>query len=332
MKVLIVKTSSMGDVVHALPVLSDIKVNFADCEIDWLVEEPFADIVRATSLVRKVHLCKVRKWRKAPLSRQTQYEVTLLRQALKSEQYDLVIDLQGLYKSAILARLASSPVAGYDFSSAREGGASLFYNKKYQVSRNKSAVMRCRELAAKVLGYSLPLDDPDFRFDKVQHSVSPEGRKDLSNSENQEEDSQRTVIFFVNASRKTKLWPEDYWIALGKKLAEQGYKVILPWGSQEDLQRVNRIATGIGKASEVLPHSSIGQLMKRIFSSSLIVGLDTGMTHLSSAMGVPTVGLFLDYPIELVPLVGKGKKIALGGVGTCPQCEEVLQAVSEVLK
>ena len=314
LNILIVKTSSMGDVVHALPVLADIRKNIRGVRIDWLVEEPFADIVRHTPLVDETIICNVRKWRRSIFSKQTREEIQALKKRLQEKKYDRVIDLQGLIKSAAVGKLAKSPIAGYDRASIKEPVASWMYDKTYPVSKKLSAVERCRQLTAQALDYVLPDTAPVFDF--------------LFSSEKVEN---KQAIFFVNTSRKTKLWPENYWIELGRLLTDEGWKVFFAWASPEEKERVEKIKNAIGQDAFVLARMKIGELMKFTATCELVVGVDTGMTHLGSAMGLPTVGIFRDYPIELVPLMGEGKKCALGGVDACPEVKEVYDAVKEVL-
>ena len=315
MRVLIVKTTSMGDVVHAVPVVEDIKRFISDAEIDWLVEDSFADIPRHVAGVSEVIECSVRKWKKRIFEKSTRGQIKALCEKLRSKHYDLVIDLQGLIKSAVLASWTNAPVAGYDWRSGKEPLATVLYSIKASVDRQKSAVDRCRELAAKSLGYDFGSTKPQFNF---KFEGSPE--------------SVGCVFFFCNTSRETKLWPEEKWIELGAELIRRGKKIVLPWGSPEERDRVLRIQARLGTGAEVPDRMSIGQLMEKISSSDAVIGLDTGMTHLSAAMGRPTVGIFRDYPIELVPLVGEGKKKALGGVGCCPQVQEVLSAFEKVIQ
>lgn len=305
----------MGDVIHAVPVIDDIKKQFPEAEIDWLVEDVFADIPKHVNGVNEVLECSVRKWEKSPFSKSTREAVKALRQKLKDKHYDLVIDIQGLIKSSILASLAGATVSGYDKASIKEPAATLLYDKKHNVSRKESAVNRCRLLTGKTLGYVPDLSEPVFNF---------EFKSDA--------DSSGEVFFFCNTSRETKLWPEENWISLGQAIAAEGKKIILPWGSEIERERVQRIRDGVGDAASVPERMSIGKLMELLSTADAVVGLDTGMTHLSSAMGRPTVGIFRDYPIELVPLVGKGKKQSLGGVACCPQVNEVLNAYKKVVE
>lgn len=305
----------MGDVVHAVPVVEDIKRFISNAEIDWLVEDSFADIPKHVEGVSEVIECSVRKWKKRIFERSTREQIAALRGKLRRKHYDLVIDLQGLIKSAVLASWTNSPVAGYDRRSGKEPLATILYSVKSRVDRQKSAVDRCRELAAKSLGYELGSTQAQFNF---KFEGSPEAAD--------------TVFFFCNTSRETKLWPEEKWMELGTELIRRGKKIVLPWGSPEEKDRVLRIQARLGAAAEVPERMSIGSLMEKISSADAVIGLDTGMTHLSAAMGRPTVGIFRDYPIELVPLVGAGKKEALGGVGCCPQVQEVLSAYEKVIE
>ena len=201
----------MGDVVHAVPVVEDIKRFISDAEIDWLVEDSFADIPRHVAGVAEVIECSVRKWKKRIFEKSTRDQIKALREKLRGKHYDLVIDLQGLIKSAVLASWTNAPVAGYDRRSGKEPLATILYSVKSSVDRQKSAVDRCRELAAKSLGYDLGSTKPQFNF---QFEGSPE--------------SAGSVFFFCNTSRETKLWPEEKWIELGGELIRRGKKVVLP--------------------------------------------------------------------------------------------------------
>lgn len=205
MRVLIVKTTSMGDVVHAVPVVEDIKRFISDAEIDWLVEDSFADIPRHVAGVSEVIECSVRKWKKRIFEKSTRGQIKALCEKLRSKHYDLVIDLQGLIKSAVLASWTNAPVAGYDRRSGKEPLATVLYSIKSSVDRQKSAVDRCRELAAKSLGYDFGSTKPQFNF---KFEGSPE--------------SVGCVFFFCNTSRETKLWPEEKWIELGAELIRRG--------------------------------------------------------------------------------------------------------------
>ena len=169
MRILIIKTSSMGDVVHALPAISDLRRLRPGITIDWLVEAPFAAIPRLHPAVTRVLPLGWRKWRKTLWRRDTRAAVATLRDELKLEAYDLVIDLQGLLKSVMWGLQARGPLVGYDRASIREPAAALCYQRTATVSRELHAVERCRRLMALHLGYALPTTRPDLRFTGQPH-------------------------------------------------------------------------------------------------------------------------------------------------------------------
>ncbi len=162
MRILIVKTSSMGDVVHALPAITDIAQAIPGVEIDWLVEKNFAAMPSQHRTVSRVITLQWRKWRKSLRTPETQAAIKAWRADMALHRYDLIIDMQGLLKSAGFACFAQGPRAGYDWHSIREPLASLFYSRKAHVSKDLHAVDRCRQLAAQVLGYAVPNSAPDF--------------------------------------------------------------------------------------------------------------------------------------------------------------------------
>lgn len=311
MKILIVKTTSMGDVIHALPAVHDLSVAFPEAQIDWVVERSFSDIPRLSDHVSNVHEVAVRQWRKNLFSRQTWSEISRVRKRIENEHYDLVIDLQGLLKSAWIARWARSVIAGYDSESIKEPIASRFYNKRYRVSKSLLAMTRCRALTALALGYD---------YTKMPLSF---GMKDFSEKRSEHP----YAVFLVNTSRETKLWDQERWIALAKAVFQtQGTEVRLFWSSEVERQRVEYIAKASGDFCHVMPRLAIGECARWIQTAKFAIGVDTGLTHLAAATAVPTVGLFLDFPIELVGLSGEHVE-SLGGVGANPTVSDVLAAL-----
>ena len=311
-KILIVKTTSMGDVIHALPAVADIKRVFADAQVDWVVENSFSDIVHLSPLVSVVHCVAVRHWRKALLSRATWQAVGAVKTALKDAHYDCVIDLQGLVKSAVIARWAKAPIYGYDRHSIKEPTASRFYQKTFTVSREMNAVERCRALCAQSLGY-------DYRDLPLQFSLSAPVRKEAA----------PYAAFLVNTSRETKLWNEQKWIELGRYCLTRGLNVHFLWASESEHERVLRLAQAIGQGAQVHPRMKIAECASVLAGAELVVGVDTGLTHLAAALDRPSVGMFLDYPVHLVALTGQKVK-SLGGVGADPRVDEIIQAIAEV--
>lgn len=309
-KILLIKTSSLGDVVHNLPVVSDICKYIPDAHIDWVVEQPFADIPALHPQVRQVIPVAIRRWRKKPLNNETLKEITHFRSTLKSVYYDHIIDTQGLLKSAILARLACGKRHGQDWRSAREKGASLFYQYKHHVPRSQHAVTRNRQLAALALGYATPENPPDYGL----HTFSA-----------QPPIQEPYVVFLHGTSRAAKLWRDDYWITLGDELNRHNLKIVLTWGNQEEKTRGEKFNEFI-EHSALLPRMPIKQLAGVLKNARAAVGVDTGLAHLAVALNVPTVAIYTDTNPVLTGVYGTNAEYTanLGGKNQMPEPKIVL--------
>lgn len=280
MRVLVVKLSSFGDVVHTFPAITDLKAARPDVTVDWLVEEGFAPFVRLHAGVDVVHTLAFRRLRK-PASRWPRLagETWRLRQALRGRRYDLVVDLQGLIKSALPARLAG-PVTGYDAASAREPAATRLYARRHPVPRDMHAVERTRALLAAAVGYPVPGGEGRF-------GIIADGPPDPALGL-----PPRYAMVMHAASWPTKLWPEDHWRALLPALATGGRGVVFPWGNDGERARAERLAAGLTGAV-VLPRVLAGAELARVLGAAeFAVGLDSGLMHLSAALGVPGVWLY----------------------------------------
>jgi heptosyltransferase-1 len=306
-RVLIVKTSSMGDVVHALPAVSDICRERPGSSIDWLIEAPFAAIPALHPGVQRVLPLAWRKWRKRLWARETRDAIAALRTELKRERYDVVLDLQGLLKSALWGWQARGPLAGYDRASLREPLAALFYRRRAAVSRQLQAVERNRRLAAAHLGYALPRSPPDFGI------RAPAGSWHAGAA---------SAALIPCASRPEKLWPEARWIAIGQRLRAAGLLPVVVWGGDEEHARAARIAQGCGGV--VPPFLSVADMAAVLGRARQIVGLDTGFSHLAAAFGQPTIGIYCDHDPGLAGITGPGAVASLGGKGQVPSLEAVL--------
>lgn len=314
MRLLIVKTSSMGDVVHATPAVSDILRRHPEARIEWLVEAPFAAIPRMIPGVQRVLPMSWRRWRRQLLRPDTWRAMADLRAELRREPYDLVLDLQGLFKSAVWARQAAGPVAGYDAASAREGWAASLYQRRATVSRNLHAVQRCRLLVAAHLGLPAPAGAPEFGLRPPVGSWVPRGA---------------FSVLIPNASRRQKLWPERHWIQIGRRLAEQGWPPVVLWGSEQEQILAERIAAGCD--GDVPPFLDVGQMAAVLAQASHVVGLDTGFTHLAAALGRPTLGIYCDHEPGLAGLTGAGPVDSIGGKGRVPSRNDVLTLLERQL-
>ena len=274
MRLLLVKTSSLGDVIHALAPLTDAARALPGLACDWVVEEACAEIPSWHPAVRRVIPCALRRWRQSPLAAIRSGEWQAFRESLRRDSYDLVLDAQGLLKSALLAAQARGPKAGRGFSSSREALAALFYAQRYEVSQAQDQVERQRELFARALGYAQPRSLPDFGLDAAPF---------------REPGAAPYVVFQHGASWASKLWSEAHWQALGRELKARGYGVKLPSGSAAEQAAGERIAAAFG--GEVLAPGSLTALARVLVNAKFLVGCDTGVTHLAVALGTRSVSL-----------------------------------------
>jgi heptosyltransferase-1 len=309
-RILFVKTSSLGDVVHHCPAVSDAARARPTARIDWVVEEPFAGIAAMHPAVRRVIPVAVRRWRKALWRPAIWSEIGEFRRALRGERYDTVIDTQSLVKSALVARLASGTKHGMDRASAREPLAARFYDVTHSVPRELHAVERNRRLTAEALGYALP-DALDYGLRGGAAAALP----GLDGA---------YAVLLTMTSRADKLWPEPRWVELGRALA---MPVVLPWGSDEERARAGRIGRGIGQA--IVPdRMTLPQLGGVFVNARAVVGLDTGLTHVAAALGVPTVGVYCGSDPALTGLYGAARARNVGAAGRPPEVSEVLQSLA----
>lgn len=314
MRVLVVKTSSMGDVVHALPAISDMAAAIPGLEIDWVVEKSFSTIPAQHRAVRRVIPLQWRKWRKSLRSVETRQAIRAWRHEMAQERYDLIIDLQGLFKSAFFACFAQGPRGGYDRHSIREPLAALFYQRKVAVPRDMHAVDRCRHLCAGLLGYPPPDTPPDFGLQGGSKAWAP--------------GTGPFAVLIPCASRPEKLWPQANWVAVGDTFRAQGLDVAVMWGSPQEQKLAQQIADRIGGA--VPPFLTVAQVSDTLAQARIVVGLDTGMSHIAAAHGRPTVGIYCDHEPGLAGLTGSGPVRSLGGKAHVPSLADVLAAIDMV--
>lgn len=292
MRVLIVKTSSMGDIIHTLPALTDAGNVYPDIRFDWVVEENFAEIPAWHPLVKKVIPVAIRRWRKTLFSKKTRDDIKQFCETVRAEHYDLIIDAQGLFKTVWISALAKGPMCGLDWESARESWTSLFYRRKYSASWKWHAVTRLRSLFSQALNYSLPDTVADYGIDRHRFI--------------EYDSSQPYLVFLHGTTWPTKHWPETYWIALAKIANEKGYSVKLPWGNEAEFQRAKRIAANCDSA-DVLPKLDLLGIAKVLAAAKAVVAVDTGLGHLSAALDVPTVSLYGPTDPALVGTMGRSQ-------------------------
>ncbi|MCM2288285.1 MAG: lipopolysaccharide heptosyltransferase I [Sulfuritalea sp.] len=322
MRFLLVKTSSLGDVIHNLPVVTDLRAHFPEAEIDWVAEESFADIVRLHPGVRRMIPVALRRWRKSLLATDTWREMRAFRATLQAENYDLVIDTQGLLKSALIARMARGRRCGYSAAAAREPVAARFYDAAYDVPRNLHAVERNRRLASLAAGYNVS-DAADYGIaatpapshQGIPLRITPAGPN---------------AVLLTATSRDDKLWPDQRWVALGRALHQRGLTCLLPSGSADERARAERLAQAI-PAAVALPPMSLTELAGQLAAARIVVGVDTGLVHLAAALGRPTLALFCASDPALTGVCASTPAINLGVRGQPPEVDAVLAAAIPLL-
>lgn len=273
MRVLVVKTSSLGDLIHTFPAITDAQKARPDIEFHWLVEEAFVQAPGWHPAVCRTIPIGLRRWRHSWRSAWKKGQIRQFRAALKQDHYDLIIDAQGLLKSAFPARLASGPVAGYDRRSLREPIASFFYQRRYQVSRRLHAIERIRQLFALALDYDPPAGFPDSGL-RIHAG-----------------ERQKSLVFLHSTTWPSKHWPLRYWSALAGMADRAGYEVLLPWHGPEERLQAEEIMKQAG-CGELLPRMDLNGLKDVLSQAAGAIGVDTGLAHLAAALQTPAVTLY----------------------------------------
>ncbi len=312
-KILIVRSSSLGDLVHMLPAISDIAKHVPGAQIDWVAEEAFAEIPAWHPAVHEVIKVAHRRWRKTWWSAPTRQERAALKRKLKSTRYDIVLDMQALMKSAWIVRQAKGVKHGLDWKSARESMASLFYDVRHTVAFWQPAVTRQRMLAAAAFNYQYE-GEPDFGLQKFTDGVA----------------IQDYAVIMPSASREDKLWPEADWHAVFRELNAAGLRLKLLAGNEKETERARALVRDFPDA-EILPRMSLTDVARVIAPARMMIGLDSGLTHLSAALGRPTIGIYSASTPVRTPLVGAAFTASLGDRGIPPTREMVLSKLKQAL-
>ncbi|MEW6768651.1 MAG: lipopolysaccharide heptosyltransferase I [Pseudomonadota bacterium] len=309
--ILIIKTSSLGDVVHQMPAMTDARRHFPDARMTWIVEETFVPLAQLHPAVDDVIAVSTRRWRKQILRASTWSDISQFRARVKAIDADKVIDTQGLVRSALIAKITSGERHGYDASSIREPVAALLYDVRHKVTKGQHAVTRNRMLTGLSLGYS-PNAPIDYGLVKpAKANGAP------------------YAVLLHGTSRASKEWREVDWIGTGKWLRGQGMDVLIPWGTDAERVRSERIAAAIPRA-RVLERQPLDEVAKIIANASLVVGVDTGLLHLAAAYAVPLIGVFLATDPGLTGPVGSGSITVLGGKGVYPSFERAIEAAKKL--
>ena len=324
MRILIVKMSSMGDVVHAQPMATDLRRAFPDARIEWVAEKPFAAICRLNPVIDRVIPIAWRRWRRSLFSRAVRAEMLAFHQEVTNAPYDLVVDCQGLVKSAVVSRMAPAALrVGPAWAFAREPLASLAYDRKAIVPRDWHVVRRNRAVGAAAGAY--PIDGP-ATFGLEVPALDVDEAAWLPR--------RGYALLVTGASRDDKLWPEAHWVRTAQRLQAAGLALVWFWGSDAERARAERLsrlstqaAAGASTPGVVPPFLTVHDAARTIAGADVVVGLDTGFTHLAGALGRPTIGIFCDFDSVQCAVTGDGFCASFGGIGRVPQPDEIIGAI-----
>jgi len=317
--ILVVRPSSLGDIVHALALVADIRTHRPALAVDWVAEEAFVPLVALHPGVRRVIPVALRRWRQHLFNARTWREIAAFRRDIRRDRYAAILDLQEQLKGAVVAGAARGPRHGPDRASIREPIATLLHDVHHAIDPDQHLIDRCRQLAASALGYRV--DGPP-RFGLV----APIPAAGVAMPD-------RPYLIFLHAtSRADKLWPEANWRELIATFARAGFAILLPWGNSPERARSERLAAG-EPAARVPPWQPLGELAGLIARAELVVGVDTGLVHLAAALGTPTVAIFVATDARLAG-VERASPAArdLGGVGRVPTLDAVVDAARELMR
>lgn len=311
-EILLIKTSSLGDVIHQMPALTEAHAQRPDARFSWVVEEAYAPLVRLHPAAAEVIPVATRRWRKALHSLSTWGEMRAFARLLRSRAYDEVIDTQGLIRTGLIAKLARGRRHGYDAASIKEPLAAHFYDVRHAVSRDMHAIARNRVLTGLALGYSA--DGP------AEYGLSRPVAAKLA----------RHAILLHGSARPEKLWPEERWLEIGRALSRRRTEIVLPWGTEDERARSDRLALALAD-SRVPPRQPLDAVANLIAGASVVVGVDTGLLQLAAAFGVPLVAIFTGSEPGLTGPRGTGPIEIVGAKDAPPSAADVLQAIERVV-
>lgn len=308
-KILIVKLSSLGDVLHTLPIVWDLRKRLPHAQIDWIIEEAYVPLLKpleTTNTFRgidRIIPLAFRRWRKSLWSRSTWYEFLAMRQILQATSYDVILETQGLIKSALVCALAKKSVhavvSGLGNATEYSGYeplARIFYTQAVQVPMQCHAVDRARWVMCSAMDWppiKREAEPPQFYTPEFIKYLLTLALESLSSDAN--DPTAPYVLCFHSTARAAKRWANDSWIDLGKSLAKEGYRLVLPWGNASEKQVSELIASHIPGA--IVPRAiSIEEAYSLIAHAALIIGVDTGLTHVAAVLGKPTIEIYCDSP------------------------------------
>ena len=288
-RLLIVRLSAMGDVIHTMPAAVALREAFPNAKIGWVVEQRWAELLRAASrgrngsrprLVDKIHSLNLSGWRSSLLSSRTWRQISGELRALRADDYDVAVDFQGAVRSALIARWSGAPVV-YGVAEPRENAASMWYTRQV-VARGTHIIEQNLSLASAVIGHTLSVPRVQFRCDPA---IEERAGRDLD-----ERKLGPFAILNPGAGWGAKQWPAERYGYVARKLAELGLRSLINAGPGEEILARAAEAASVG-AAEALT-CSLSELIALTRRARLFIGGDTGPLHLAAALGVPVVGIF----------------------------------------
>jgi heptosyltransferase-1 len=343
-KILLVKLSSLGDVLHNLPIVWDLRERLPDAQIDWIVEEAYVHLLQPLKTTKtfrgidRIIPVAFRRWRKNLLSLRTWSEFFAMRKALQVTAYDVLLETQGLLKSALVCALAKKSntaiVAGLGNATEHSGYepmARMFYTESAHVPIRCHAIDRSRWVMCSAFDWPLlnrKEEPPHFYPQEFLGKLPPLVFEGLKKTE--QGAPAPYVVCFHSTARAAKRWPNEHWVELGNILSSQGYQVILPWGSESEMKVSALIASQISGA--IVPRAfSIEEAYSLVAHAALTVGVDTGLTHLSAVLGKPTVEIYCDSPRWKTEGYWSPVIANVGDMKQIPSVEEVIKLIKEVV-
>jgi len=322
--ILLVRMSSLGDIVHTFPAVTDIRRARPESTIHWAVEEAYVPLAALHPAVDRIIPLALRRWRPRILERATWREMREARRRLAETDYDLILDTQGLVKSLAVARIArratqrrghACSLHGFGVRTISERLAAWGYDAHHEFRPEDHKITRYRSVAAQALGYPLR--------STIEYGLTPPPRPAFA------PEGAYAVLLHATA-RAAKLWREESWNAVARALGAKGVACVLPWGNAAEQARAQRIAAAAPPA-RIAPSMSIPEAAGLLAHARVVVGVDTGLMHLAAAYATPVVGVFCDSaPLDARP-VGPGPTAYRGAVGRPPAPAEVLAAIGEVV-
>jgi heptosyltransferase I len=316
-EILFIKTSSLGDVVHHMPAITDARRHLPDARLAWVVEEDYAPLARLHPGVDDVIPVATRRWRKNPLAPATWREIGRFRDILRARSFAAAIDSQGLLRSALIAGAVRGVRHGYDRASIREPLACSFYDIRHQVDRHTHAIPRNRALCGLALGYETK-QPFDYGLDRAAiaggAAAKPYG------------------LLIHGSAQPRKLWTQAHWVAVARSVRERGFDVVLPWGTAAERARSEAVAAELGHQGHVPDRRPLDAVAAMVAGAAFAIGVDTGLVHIAAALRVPLVAIFVDTEPGLTGPLGDGAIAVAGDKGAAPEPAEVLQALDRVMR